>query len=89
MLLTSDGFRLAEQDLDISGPGQFFGPAQHGLPQLRIGSIIRDMELIELARGEAFSLVKNDLYLRASQHALIRKKLKQRFRSENIGLLSV
>ena len=89
MLSTSDGFRLAEQDLDIRGPGQFFGPAQHGLPQLKIGNIVRDMELMELARCEAFSLVKDDPYLRAFRHALIRKKIKERFRSENIGLLSV
>ncbi len=89
MLATSDGFRLAEQDLDIRGPGQFFGPAQHGLPELKIGNIVRDMELMELARKEAFSLVKSDPHLRAKQDLLIRQRLKQRFSSANIGLLSV
>ncbi|MCQ9208244.1 MAG: ATP-dependent DNA helicase RecG [Omnitrophica bacterium] len=89
MLATSDGFRLAEQDLDIRGPGRFFGPAQHGAPELKIGNVIRDMELMELARGEAFSLVRSDPNLRAPEHALIRQKLRERFGSENIGLLSV
>ena len=88
MLATSDGFRLAEQELDIRGPGQFFGPAQHGLPELKIGNIVRDMELMELARREAFSLVKSDLHLKAEQHLLIRRRLKARFSSANIGLFS-
>jgi len=89
MLTTSDGFRLAEQDLDIRGPGRFFGPAQHGAPELKIGNIIRDMELMELARDEAFSLVRSDPYLKAGQHSLIRKKLKDRFEHADIKLLSV
>ena len=89
LLDTSDGFRLAEQDLDIRGPGKFFGPAQHGLPELKIGNIVRDMELMESARREAFSLVKSDPDLKGSQHALLRKKLQERFRSKNIALLSV
>lgn len=88
MVSSSSGFRLAEQDLDIRGPGQFFGPAQHGLPELRIGNIVRDMELMELARQEAFGLVSSDPHLKNSQHLLIRNKLKQRFRSVDLGLVS-
>ncbi len=89
MLETSDGFRLAEQDLDIRGPGQFFGPAQHGVSELKIGNVVRDMQLMELARSEAFSLVKTDPRIEQPQHLPIRRKLKQRFRSENIDLLLV
>jgi ATP-dependent DNA helicase RecG len=88
MLATQDGFRLAEEDLDIRGPGRFFGHAQHGLPELRIGNPAKDMELMELARQEAFSLIKIDPYLKAPQHSLIRQRLKERFRYANIGLLS-
>jgi len=89
MLNIQDGFRLAEEDLDIRGPGQFFGPAQHGLPELKLGNILKDMELMELARSEAFSLVGKDPKLRSPQHLSIRKRLKQRFHGANIGLLSV
>jgi len=89
MLNIQDGFRLAEEDLDIRGPGQFFGPAQHGLPELKIGNILKDMELMELARSEAFSLVSKDPHLRRPQHLPIRDRLKQRFHGANIGLLSV
>lgn len=89
MLSTQDGFKLAEEDLDIRGPGQLFGPAQHGLPELKIGNVVKDMELMELARKEAFSLVVKDPRLKASQHQLIRKRLREKFSSTNLGLLSV
>jgi ATP-dependent DNA helicase RecG len=50
---TNDGFVIAEQDLQIRGPGDFFGTRQHGLPQLRAGDLTRDAELLELAFEEA------------------------------------
>ena len=50
---TSDGFVIAERDLQIRGPGDFFGTRQHGLPQLRAGDLTRDVELLELAFTEA------------------------------------
>jgi ATP-dependent DNA helicase RecG len=89
LLNTQDGFRLAEQDLDIRGPGKIFGPAQHGLPELRLGNIVRDMQLMELARKESFSLVQKDPYLKAEEHLVIRKRLREKFRSINVGLISV
>lgn len=86
LLSTSDGFQLAEQDLDIRGPGQFFGSAQHGLPELKIGNIVKDMALMELARTEASSLLKADPGLQDSQHLSIRKQLKERFRYTDLSL---
>jgi ATP-dependent DNA helicase RecG len=50
---TNDGFVIAEKDLQIRGPGDFFGTRQHGLPQLRAGDLTRDVELLELAFSEA------------------------------------
>jgi ATP-dependent DNA helicase RecG len=50
---TNDGFVIAEKDLQIRGPGDFFGTRQHGLPQLRAGDLSRDVDLLELAFGEA------------------------------------
>jgi ATP-dependent DNA helicase RecG len=50
---TTDGFVIAEKDLQIRGPGDFFGTRQHGLPQLRAGDLTRDVELLELAFSEA------------------------------------
>jgi ATP-dependent DNA helicase RecG len=50
---TNDGFVIAERDLHLRGPGDFFGTRQHGLPQLRAGDLTRDVELLELAFNEA------------------------------------
>jgi ATP-dependent DNA helicase RecG len=60
MAETEDGFAIAEKDLEIRGPGDFFGTRQSGLPQLRVASLVRDRELLEQARDEAFRLVAGD-----------------------------
>ncbi len=60
METTSDGFRIAEEDLAIRGPGDFFGTRQAGLPELRIANLIRDIGLLEKARKEAFDLIEGD-----------------------------
>jgi ATP-dependent DNA helicase RecG len=51
---TDDGFRLAERDLELRGPGDFFGTRQSGMPSFRVGQLIRDRALLERARSEAF-----------------------------------
>lgn len=89
LLSTNDGFRLAEEDLDIRGPGKIFGPAQHGLPELRLGNIIKDMELMELARQEAFALLEPDPYLKNPHYSLLKRRLRDKFCSEKIRLLLV
>ena len=57
MVESSDGFHIAEIDLKLRGPGEFFGTKQSGLPSLRIADLLRDQELLELARHEATSMV--------------------------------
>ncbi|MCK4351601.1 MAG: DNA helicase RecG, partial [Candidatus Krumholzibacteria bacterium] len=52
---TTDGFKIAEADLEIRGPGEFFGTRQHGLPDLRIASLIADQKLLTQARTDAFT----------------------------------
>ena len=59
MVESNDGFYLAEMDLKLRGPGEFFGTKQSGLPALRIANILRDREWLEIARSEAMSLVEN------------------------------
>ncbi len=57
---TTDGFKIAEEDLRMRGPGQFFGTRQHGLPELKIANLIDDYELLVATRKDAFRLVEND-----------------------------
>jgi len=59
MVESSDGFHLAEMDLKLRGPGEFFGTRQSGMPALRIANILRDREILEIARTEAMSLVEH------------------------------
>jgi ATP-dependent DNA helicase RecG len=54
---TNDGFKVAEKDLEIRGPGEVMGTRQSGVPAFRIGNIIRDFELLELAKREADHLL--------------------------------
>ncbi|MBN2582863.1 MAG: ATP-dependent DNA helicase RecG [Planctomycetes bacterium] len=75
MTETNDGFRIAEEDLRLRGPGEFFGTRQHGLPELRIGNLIDDYELLQLARQEATDMVARDGDLSAPQHQAIREAL--------------
>jgi ATP-dependent DNA helicase RecG len=57
MVRTSDGFEIAEKDLELRGPGEFFGTRQAGMPSLRVANLIRDRKLLELAKREARALV--------------------------------
>ena len=56
----SDGFRLAEEDLKLRGPGQFFGNMQHGLPDLKIADVIGDMDLLVKARRAAIKTMSSN-----------------------------
>jgi|Deesub1362A_J573_1020465.scaffolds.fasta_scaffold00375_12 ATP-dependent DNA helicase RecG len=74
---TSDGFKIAEEDLLIRGPGEFFGTRQSGMPDLRVANIIRDVDLLEISRREAFALADADPGLR--DYPLLREFLNRRW----------
>ncbi len=59
MVDSNDGFHIAEMDMKLRGPGEFFGTKQSGLPALRIGNIIRDGDVLEIARSEAAAFVEH------------------------------
>jgi ATP-dependent DNA helicase RecG len=61
---TDDGFRIAEEDLRIRGPGEFLGTRQSGLPELTVADLVADLPLLETARKDAFDLVHDDPALR-------------------------
>jgi ATP-dependent DNA helicase RecG len=74
-----DGFKLAEEDLKLRGPGEFVGEAQHGLPFFRVGDLINDGLLISQAREAAKSLVEGEIALTYKELALINRTLLKRF----------
>lgn len=78
MVDESDGFKIAERDLEIRGPGEFFGARQHGIPELRVNPL-ENMELLQAARKEADALIKKDPFLGLRQNAGLADILKRRF----------
>ncbi len=72
--MTDDGFRLAEEDLKLRGPGDFFGVRQSGMPELRIADL-NDTRLVELARSLAAKVWESDPYLRKPEHAALRERM--------------
>ena len=77
---TTDGFLIAEEDLKIRGPGDFFGSRQHGLPQLKLASLEGDMRLLHQAQAAAREVLREDPDLRREDHAPLRKRVEDLFR---------
>ncbi|HZD75790.1 MAG TPA: ATP-dependent DNA helicase RecG [Acidobacteriaceae bacterium] len=78
MVRTQDGFELAELDLSLRGPGEFFGTRQAGLPDFRVANLVRDRELLELAKREAAAFVATGGAEAAeSERAVVAARLKQ------------
>ncbi len=76
---TNDGFRIAEEDLAIRGPGEFMGTRQSGLPDFRIANILRDGRILNEARREAFLVVEDDPFLERPGHAVLKEVLLKRW----------
>lgn len=72
---TSDGFKVAEFDLEIRGPGEFMGSKQSGLPGFKMANLVRDFEILKLARDAAFDILKKDPHLRKKEHEALREEL--------------
>ena len=84
---TSDGFLIAEKDLELRGPGEFFGFRQHGLPELRLADPVRHFAVMETARTEAFGILKEDPSLLKTENAGIKSRIERIF--EDVGGLSI
>jgi ATP-dependent DNA helicase RecG len=81
---TGDGFVIAERDLELRGPGDFFGTRQSGMPTLRVGDLVRDHQLMEAARREATAAL-DDVRQAETLSALVRTSWEQRFGLVGIG----
>jgi ATP-dependent DNA helicase RecG len=86
MLMTTDGFKIAETDLELRGPGDFFGTRQSGLPALQIANLMTDGELLSLARHDALELIERDPHLRLPDNTPVRKHFEERMK-EALSLL--
>jgi len=79
MVATEDGFRIAETDLEIRGPGDFLGTRQAGLPDFRVANLLRDARLLEMARQEAFAYLEKSELLTSAEAQPLKNELMKRW----------
>ncbi len=79
MVQTNDGFKIAEADLEIRGPGDFLGTRQAGLPEFRVANLVKDLQILEVARNEAFAYVAKSDNLETPEAQIIRSELVRRW----------
>ncbi|MGO1370597.1 MAG: ATP-dependent DNA helicase RecG [Senegalia sp. (in: firmicutes)] len=72
---TSNGFIISEKDLELRGPGEFFGIKQHGLPELKIANIFTDMKILKIAQNVANDILKEDPLLNLPKNIKIKNKI--------------
>lgn len=87
MASTNDGFAIAEEDLKLRGPGEFYGTKQSGMIGMKIADIFRDVPILELARNEAFELVEEDPYLSNPKYRALKQDLLKKY--EGLQLVTV
>ena len=88
LVSTNDGFRIAEEDLRLRGPGELIGKHQHGFPAFKVANLLDDLDLLQAARDDAAEIVRDDPYLKASKHRPLRAALWARF-GEALALIDV
>lgn len=88
MTRTSDGFKIAEMDFRLRGPGEFFGTRQHGLPELKISDLIKDFPILKKARDDAFALVAKDPQLTMVTHRQMRQRVLETFQ-DRLELINI
>lgn len=84
MTQTTDGFKIAEEDLKLRGPGDFLGVRQHGFPSFRVADLLRDFQILQAARAEAFDLVSKEPNLKS--YPKLESALQVRFDSFKIAI---
>jgi ATP-dependent DNA helicase RecG len=89
LVRSNDGFVIAEEDLRIRGPGEFFGLRQWGMPEFRVANLVRDGDLLQQARQEAFSLLQSDPGLKEPAHQGLREAMLRKWEKKlELGAIS-
>jgi ATP-dependent DNA helicase RecG len=76
---TTDGFKISEKDLELRGPGEFFGTKQHGLPQLRVANLFRDIDILKTAQEDALEIFRQDPMLILPENNFIKESVDSLF----------
>ncbi len=76
---TEDGFRIAEEDLKLRGPGELFGTRQHGIPELNISDLVKDVEILDKVRFVAHDIIERDPELEEPENQILKERIKRMF----------
>ena len=79
MCETNDGFVISEKDLQLRGPGEFFGTRQHGVPEMQIGNFFTDMDMLAVTQQAAQTILRKDPLLSLPENAALKRTVSLKF----------
>ena len=79
MCETNDGFIISEKDLELRGSGDFFGTAQHGLPEFKIANLFEDVDVLKMVQSVAMKILLDDPKLEKEKNKLLKELIKDKF----------
>ena len=79
METTTDGFKIADEDLRLRGPGEFFGSRQHGLPEMKIADMLKDRSTLEETQRAAREIIAHDPELSSPESAALKNEIQRLF----------
>jgi len=82
LCISNDGFKIAEWDLKLRGPGEFLGTRQHGLPKFKIADLTKDLKLLYQAREKAFRIVEEDPELKVKENSCLKKTFLYKYKDK-------
>ena len=86
MTQSEDGFLISEKDLQLRGPGEFFGIRQHGLPELKIADLYKDMAILKEAQEAAERILRQDRELEAEEHQPLKTQIEAYLYGKMLGM---
>lgn len=86
MTKSTDGFEISEMDLKLRGPGEFFGTKQHGLPEMKIANLYKDMDILKEAQNAAFEIINDDKFMEKEENKLLYMEIESTLNVENINI---
>jgi ATP-dependent DNA helicase RecG len=86
MVKSNNGFEIAEKDLEIRGPGDFFGIRQHGLPEFKLANLLKDVKLLKLSNDAAKKILEKDSHLDNPKNKVLKEELFIRYKEQLINI---
>jgi len=87
MCETADGFIIAEKDLELRGPGEFFGERQHGLPELKVARIPENMDEFLQAKKICQRIMSENPELKGEEYSMTKRKLEEISKDDNVAII--